>query len=142
MPAWKGGPCPGCSEEVPPKVLRCPTCRTLLDPDLSAHEFDPPEFAPLAEVDGPAIVRPKAERTRCPGCGEELRIATKYAGVPVACKKCGEPMTAGDAERRVALLADCPHCLKEIRVGMKYVGQLVGCKLCGGELMVAERGVS
>ena len=66
MPAWNGGPCPGCAEEVPPRVLRCPSCRTLLDPDLSAHEIPAPEFTPLAEVDGPTIVRPKAERTRCP----------------------------------------------------------------------------
>ena len=139
MPAWNGGPCPGCGEDVPPRVLRCRSCRTLLDPDLSAHEFAPPEFAPLAEVDGPTIVRPKAERTRCPGCGEELRVAAKYAGVPVACKKCGEPMTAGEPELRVAFLADCPHCQKEIRVGMQYVGQLVGCKFCGGQLTVAER---
>ena len=139
MPAWSGGPCPGCQEEVPPRVLRCPSCRTLLDQDLSEHEIAAPEFVPLAEVDGPTVVRPKAERTRCPGCDEELRVAAKYAGVPVACKKCGEPMTAGVAEQRVALIADCPHCHKEIRVGTRYVGQLVGCKFCGGELTVAER---
>jgi hypothetical protein len=120
-------------------VLRCPSCRTLLDPDLSHHEFAPPEFTPLAEVNGPTIVRPKAERTRCPGCREELRIASKYAGVPVACKKCGEPLKAGSPEQRVAYLADCPHCQKEIRVATRYLGQLVGCKFCGGELTVAER---
>ena len=33
MAAWTGGPCPGCGEDVPPKVLRCPACRMLLDPD-------------------------------------------------------------------------------------------------------------
>ena len=139
MPVWNGGLCPGCGEEVPAKVLRCPSCRELLDPELSAHEIQAPEFAPLAEVAGPAIVRPKAERTRCPGCGEELRIAAKYAGVPVACKKCGEPMTAGAPEHRVAFLADCPHCQQEIRVGTRYLGQLVCCKFCDGELKVAER---
>ncbi|WP_246254777.1 hypothetical protein [Alienimonas chondri] len=114
----------------------------MLAPELSEHEFNPPEFTPLAEVDGPTIVRPKGERSRCPGCGEELRVAAKYVGVPVACKKCGEPMTAGTSEHRVAYLADCPHCQKEIRVGIKYVGQRVQCKFCEGELTVSERAAS
>ena len=139
MAAWTGGPCPSCGEDVPPKLLRCPGCRTLLNPDLSEHEIPTPEFAPLAEVDGPVIVRPKAERVECPGCGEPLRVAAKYAGVPVACKHCETPMTPGDGTNRVAWLADCPHCRAEIRVSVKYAGQVVGCKFCGGELKVEER---
>ena len=142
MPAWTGGACPECGEEVPPKLLRCPGCRTLLNPDLSEHEIATPEFAPLAELDGPTVVRPKAERTRCPGCGESLRVAAKYVGVPVACKHCGEPLTAGAPDSRVAWLADCPHCQEEIRVAVKYAGQVVGCKFCGGELKVEERGAA
>ncbi|MEM9702905.1 MAG: hypothetical protein AAF907_10740, partial [Planctomycetota bacterium] len=92
----------------------------LLDPDLSVHEIETPEFQPLAEMGGQTLVRPKAEKAKCPACDEELQIAMKYVGVPVACKKCGEPVTAGDQRNRVALLAECPHCQKEIRIGIRY----------------------
>ena len=139
MAAWTGGACPSCGSDVPPRVVRCPDCRQLLDPDLSAHEVAAPTFAPLPEHAGPPIVRPKAEKARCPKCGEELRVAMKYAGVPVACKKCRGPMTAGDPDRRVAFLADCPHCKKEIRLAAKYEGKRVGCKFCGKELQVQRR---
>ena len=136
MSAWSGGPCPKCGEEVPPKVLRCPECRALLNSDFSDHEFAAPEFAPLAEYDGPPPVRPKAERTRCPNCTEELRVNAKYANVPVACKKCGGRLVPGDAANRISWFADCPHCEEEIRVAVKYEGELVGCKFCGGRLRV------
>ena len=142
MAAWGGGPCPGCGEEVRPRVVRCPDCRTLLDPDLSEHEVAAPTFAPLAEAAGPPLVRPKAEKTRCPGCEHELRVSAKYAGVPVACKKCGEPLTAGSEDLRVAFLADCPHCKKEVRVATKYESKRVGCKFCSGELIVERREVT
>ena len=139
MAAWTGGPCPNCGDDVPPKVLRCPACRTLLDPELSHHEFRPPSFAELPELDAADHVRPKAELTRCPTCDEALRVALKYAGVAVACKKCGGTLTPGEPAARVSWLADCPHCAEEIRVAVKYAGQKVSCKFCGGELRVVER---
>ena len=139
MAVWTGGPCPGCGEDVPAKVLRCPSCRTLLDPELSHHEFRPPEFAALPELDAARHVRPKAELTRCPTCDQALRVALKYAGVAVACKKCGGTLTPGADDARVSWLADCPHCHRELRVAAKYAGAAVGCKFCGGELRVSDR---
>ena len=34
MPAWPGGPCPNCGEDMPPNMVHCRECRTLLNPEL------------------------------------------------------------------------------------------------------------
>ena len=141
MQIWPGGPCPGCGEEMPAKMVHCRECRTLLNPDLSDPSVHMPVFEPLEELN-PADaepgddVEPRGEYTPCPACGEELRVAMKYAGKRVACKHCDTPLTADDDARRRAFYADCPHCEQEIRVAAKYAGKLVGCKKCGGALRV------
>ena len=56
--------------------------------------------------------------TDCPQCGQELRIADKYAGQTGRCDKCGAAITVPGSSLMVApteghatsLLIDCPDC--------------------------------
>ncbi len=162
MPAWPGGPCPGCGLEMPPRLVHCRNCRRLLNEDLREGELVKPEFSPLSEVPGtPATGRATSKRSGaaartktspsreaaaeprgvydgCPACGRELRINRKYAGQMVRCKHCHAgfalPASLAPLPGRRAYYADCPHCRQELRIGAKYYGTRVACKHCGGAI--------
>lgn len=140
MPAWPGGPCPRCGEEMPALVVHCRSCRQLLNDDLEEDTVVEPAFVPLKELAAAATVAPDGVYDECPACGRELRINRKYAGQVVRCKHCRagftlSPHVSPVAGRR-AYYADCPHCRRELRIGAKYWGVQVACKFCGGQLRV------
>lgn len=138
MPAWPGGPCPACGEEMPPRVIHCRNCRRLLNEDLDEDTIVEPAFMPLRELAASHLVEPRGTYEECAACGRELRINRKYAGRVVRCKHCSAGFTLardiGPQPGRRAYYADCPHCRRELRVATKYLGQQVACKFCGGEL--------
>ena len=73
----------------------------------------------------------------CPHCRQELRVARKYAGAHVECKRCHgrfllEP--THPATRPVSFYAECPHCLEELRANWRFRQARVACKLCGGRI--------
>ena len=144
MPAWPGGPCPDCGEEMPPNLLRCQSCRAWLNPDLTRPEPTAPESFHLPELEAGTVSHPVAKAAGhyviCPACRRELRIADRYVGQSVACKFCSESFTVDvspDAEPpRVAFYLNCPHCTQEIRASSRYAGQKVVCKHCDGRLEI------
>lgn len=142
MPAWPGGPCPSCGEDVPENLIRCFNCRTLLNSDLVADSVEIPAFVPLQELDVYVDVVPAGYFVGCPRCDKELRIAKKYVGQKVVCKHCEgsfllEFAPHGNAEM-LALYAACPACQHELRASAKYLGQKVVCKHCSGHLNFVE----
>lgn len=139
MPAWPGGPCPDCGDEMPPRVLRCRTCGALLNSDLQPAPVEAPEFVQLPEITAVSDLTPRGYFVGCPNCEQELRIAAKYLGSQVQCKFCTAPFvfTLENATiRQIALYGDCPHCHQELRIAMKYAGKKVACKLCNGAIRV------
>jgi hypothetical protein len=138
MPAWPGGACPECGEDVPALVVHCRNCRRLLNDDLDEDTVVEPAFVPLKEIAAVATVEPRGVYDECPACGRELRINRKYGGSVVRCKHCDASFTmsrqVGPVPGRVAYYADCPHCDRELRIGVKYLGQQVACKFCRGQL--------
>ena len=137
MPAWPGGPCPECGEVMPANLVRCVTCRALLNHELVVPEVVTPEFVPLPEV---AVVVESSIIgffVECPHCKQELRINAKYNGNYVACKFCKgqfEFRLKPPRVRCLAFYANCPHCSKELRAAEKYKGVNVACKFCNGGL--------
>lgn len=130
---------------MPPKLLRCQTCRAWLNPDLQRPEPPVPESFALPEIDPvseSAIkqVAPAGHYVVCPACRRELRIADEYVGRTVACRYCSEPFAVDispEAEPpRVAFYLACGHCHREIRANPKYIGQRVVCKHCDGGLEI------
>ena len=138
MPAWQGGPCPDCGEEMPPRLIHCRSCRRLLNDDLEDDTIIEPVFVPLQEIKTAIAIVPSGVYEGCPACARELRISSRYEGKFVRCKYCAASFTMApqnEAHRgRKAYFADCPHCQQELRVGIKYLGQKVACKHCSGEL--------
>jgi hypothetical protein len=138
MPAWPGGPCPDCGEDMPALVVHCRNCRRLLNEDLDEDTVVEPAFVPLKVIAAVAISEPRGVYEECPACGRELRINRKYAGKVVRCNHCAAGFTLSrriePRPGRRAYYADCPHCRRELRVGTKYFGQRVLCKFCRGEL--------
>lgn len=138
MPAWPGGPCPDCGDDMPPRIVHCRTCRRLLNEDLEEDTVVEPVFRPLKEVETVAIAEPRGVFQECPACGRELRINRKYAGQVVRCKHCAAGFTLADVmspmKGRNAYYSDCPHCQHELRIGAKYLGQQVACKFCAGQM--------
>ena len=135
MPAWGGGPCPECGDEMPARLIRCATCRALLNPDLVPSEISPPEFSPLPEVAAVIDAPPIGYFVTCPHCAKELRINKRYVGQHVACKFCdGQFQLQLDPPQVAspAFYTNCPHCSKELRVASKYQGMKVACKFCDG----------
>jgi uncharacterized protein (DUF983 family) len=133
MPAWPGGPCPQCGDEMPENLIHCQNCRALLNDDLQADSVEIPEFIPLAEIQCLVEVKAKGYYVLCPHCQEELRVHAKYLGLRVRCKFCQADydLKLGSRELTVkAFYADCPECEEELRVSQKYMGQKVACKLC------------
>ncbi len=140
MPAWPGGPCPDCGDDMPARVLRCRTCGVLLNPELQPAVIEAPEFQLLPEVVLVSDVAANGYFIGCPNCEKELRIAAKYLKQTVQCKICTAPFRfdlADPAIRRIAVYADCPHCRKELRVAVKYLGKKVGCKHCDQAIRVS-----
>src|SRR5690606_18054830 len=137
MPAWDGGPCPDCQDDMPPRLIHCQSCGALLNNDLQPKAIELPEFVPLAEVATMLEARPVGFYVGCPHCERELRIHEKYVGQHVQCKFCRKPFEfAADGNRlaRIAFYTDCPHCRKEIRAAQKYLGAKVACKFCDGAI--------
>ncbi len=141
MPAWPGGPCPICSDDMPPNVIHCQTCRALLNEDLSADSVEIPQFQPLQEIAVIVEVEPRGFHICCPKCNQELRINRKYHGQQVSCKYCEKPFLFDlnkDSIRANAFYSTCPHCSGELRAATKYYGERVVCKECEGEIQFIE----
>lgn len=141
MPAWNGGPCPDCLDDMPPRLIHCQTCGALLNPDLQPKAVELPEFVPLKEVESMMEAKPVGFYVGCPHCTRELRIHGKYVGQRVQCKFCRKPFEFGASNNgasKLAFYTDCPHCHKEIRAAQKYLGAKVACKLCDGAIHFVE----
>ena len=138
MPAWPGGLCPQCGDEMPARIVHCRSCRLLLNDDLEVDTVVEPVFMPLQEISSMATIEPRGIFDDCPACGRELRAARKYAGQQVRCKHCGAGFTLGgqigSRSGPKAWFADCPHCRRELRIAAKYAAQRVACNFCGGEI--------
>ena len=141
MPAWPGGPCPECGDEMPPNLVHCQTCRALLNPDLEPDSIEIPAFQPLQEIECMVDVEPRGYYVSCPQCQQELRINRKYAGKKVQCKICGGQFDLYlQSSRTLAFYAQCPHCDQELRAAMKYLGTKVACKRCHGHIQLIGAG--
>jgi hypothetical protein len=137
MPAWSGGPCPQCGEEMPPNLVHCQICRALLNTDLNDDSVEIPEFQPLQEIVAMVEVELRGYYISCPSCQQELRIARKYVGKQVQCKICRKDFRLtvdGGAISTIGFFADCPHCKEELRSSPKYLGMKVVCKHCRGHI--------
>lgn len=137
MPAWPGGPCPECGEDMPANLVRCVSCRALLNHELVVPDIIAPEFVPLTEVEAVVDARIVGFFVECPHCRKELRINARYHGNYVACKLCQGQFEFRVNPPRVRVLAfysNCPHCAKELRAAEKYKGVNVACKFCNGGL--------
>jgi len=133
MPAWPGGPCPQCGEEMPENLIHCQNCRALLNDELEPDSIEVPEFIPLEEINSMVEVKAKGYYVQCPHCTQELRVNSKYVGQRVGCKICKATynLLLDSPELKVnAFYADCPECGEELRVAQKYMGQKVACKHC------------
>ena len=142
MPAWSGGPCPECGEEMPENLIHCQNCRALLNEELDEDAIAVPEFIPLAEIESMVEVKPKGYYVKCPHCTQELRVGSKYVGLRVGCKICGATynLFIDSPELNVkAFFADCPECKEELRVAQKYMGQKVACKNCQARIEFVPR---
>ncbi len=141
MPAWPGGHCPDCNDQMPPLLIHCQSCGALLNTDLRPKPVELPEFVPLQEVESMIDTRPLGYYVSCPHCRQELRIHSKYVGQRVQCKYCRKPFLFSFDNgqlKRIAFYTDCPHCNKEIRAADKYMGAKVACKFCSGALQFVE----
>jgi len=137
MPAWPGGPCPSCGEEMPPQLVHCQLCRALLNPELESDSVEIPAFIPLQEISAMVEIELKGYYVNCPHCRDELRINRKYVGKNVQCKHCSGTFlldVSGDGVTVKAFFAPCPHCNDELRAAPKYMGEKVACKHCGGKI--------
>ena len=137
MPAWPGGPCPQCGDDMPPNLVHCQVCRALLNDDFVPDSVEIPEFRPMKEIDSMVEVEPRGFYVACPRCQQELRIARKYVGKGVRCKICQHDFHLDiydKAIRTVAFFASCPHCQEELRSSPKYIGMKVVCKHCRGHI--------
>ncbi len=145
MPAWPGGPCPNCGEDMPEKMIHCRECRTLLNKDLVRDSVEVPKFSPLPEIAAMIDVPVRGIYLDCPSCGEELKIHLEYFGNRVMCKHCSSPFLlehGNPAVEKGAFYADCPECDERLRFSRKYLGQKVACRYCGGKLNLLPSGVT
>lgn len=142
MPAWPGGPCPVCGEDMPENLVHCQACRALLNDDLDPDSIHVPEFIPLQELDSMIEVSPRGYFVICSSCDQELRINRKYIGKRVQCKLCESPvdldLNSGKSIVK-AFFADCPHCSKELRAAMKYMDTKASCKFCEGAIHFVDK---
>ena len=141
MAAWPGGPCPSCGEDMPPNMVHCRTCRTLLNPELERDSVEVPVFIPLQELDAMVDISPIGIFVDCPQCTQELKIHKKYLGQRVLCKFCSADFRLDPVKPAIAasdVYSKCPHCDQELRFARKYVGVRVACRFCGGKLNITE----
>ncbi len=139
MPAWPGGPCPKCGEEMPQNSVQCQSCRCLLKATTSDRAKSVLEYLKLQEISNVVEAPVAGYHVQCPHCEEELRINRKYVGMAVACKHCSGQFQLDVTSSRIrtkAFYVGCPHCDKELRVAPKYIGQNVACKFCGGHVKI------
>jgi len=142
MPAWPGGPCPNCGEDIPANIVSCRNCRTLLNSDLQRDSVEVPAFVPLQEIGTLIDLEPSGVWLACPSCLQELRIGFKYFGKKVQCKHCAKPFRPKRDSRSVHtadVYGRCPHCEESLRFARKYIGQKVACKHCHGRLNIVAR---
>jgi hypothetical protein len=141
MPAWLGGPCPDCGQDMPAKLIHCQFCRCLLNDELHCSDVEVPEFFELKEISSVIDAEVRGYYIQCPHCDEELRINRKYTGADVACKHCRGQFRLDISSPRIltkAFYTGCPYCEKELRVASKYVGQKVACKFCEGHVHIRQ----
>lgn len=141
MPAWPGGLCPQCGQDMPANLVHCQFCRALLNSDLYRSDVEIPAFFELQEVDNLMDAEVAGYFVLCPHCERELRINKKYSGSGVACKFCSGQFKLDVSDPKVkvkAFFMPCPHCTKELRVAPKYLGKNVSCKLCSGHCHIQQ----
>lgn len=141
MPAWPGGPCPKCGENMPENMVHCRNCRYLLNQDLEHSSVEIPTFMPLQELDSFVEQTPRGFYIACPHCDRELRVNAKYTDQQVACNYCSGAFRLSLDNPKLDVLglyADCPHCQKMLRISRKYVGIKVACNYCTGRLVLVE----
>lgn len=141
MPAWPGGPCPQCGEQMPPNVVHCRNCRALLNADLDPDSVEIPQFIPLQEIDSYVELHPEGYHVSCPLCDRELRINVKYLDQRVSCNICAGAFRfdlSNPHIDKIAMWASCPHCTRHLRMAAKYAGAKVACKFCGGKIMILD----
>jgi len=161
MPAWPGGPCPECGDDMPPNLITCQTCRALLNSDLQQTYVDIPEFIPLEEITldeqsdsqgsvvtkspvqpqtSPVIlIEAKGIFRNCPKCREELKVPRAYLNQSVCCNHCQAPFVCDATtvnEYFVASYVDCPHCSQRIRASREFTNQNVLCNHCSQPLHI------
>jgi hypothetical protein len=137
MPAWPGGPCPQCGDEMPKNLVHCRTCRALLNDDLDPDSVEIPEFISLKEIASMVEVELDGYYVACPHCKRELRVGSKYVDEKVQCKFCDSLFAmdfANPTLKMKAFYSTCPHCKEELRAAPKYMGMKVACKHCGGKI--------
>lgn len=88
MSAWPGGPCPDCGDDMPANLVRCATCRALLNPELKPADIMPYQPVRLQEVDSFVEADLVGYFVGCPRCRRKLRVHGKYDGQKVACRFC------------------------------------------------------
>jgi len=142
MPAWPGGPCPVCGEDMPERMVHCRNCRAMLNTDLESDSIEIPAFVPLQEIASYISLPIRGYFIPCPSCQRELRINEKYAGKKVSCKHC-ESTFRFDPNAQVKgeplqVYVYCPHCDERLRVARRYLGAKVACKSCKGELVIED----
>jgi hypothetical protein len=139
MPAWPGGNCPECGEQVPANVIRCTCCRALLNSDLAIKPIAPPEFVPLPELTTCVDAPFRGVYLACPACTRELRINLSLFGQHVECRFCHHPFDLNRSKvTPSAGYASCPHCNQELRAATKYLGMKVSCRHCHGSIRLVD----
>lgn len=139
MPAWPGGPCPHCGEEMPPNMIHCRICRTLLNLELEKESVEIPVFIPLQEVESLVEITPVGLFVECANCHQELKINRKYLGQRVECKFCASDFRLDPNAPAIAdadSYAVCPHCNETLRFARKYLGNKVACRFCQGRVHI------
>lgn len=142
MPAWPGGPCPQCGEDMPANLVHCQICRELLNEDLEHDTVEIPAFHPLKELSVRCDASPIGFFFQCHQCQKELRVHKKYLGKQVSCNFCKAPffldLDSGRSKSQGFYTA-CPHCHQELRIAHKYLGTTASCKFCHGHIQLLEK---
>ena len=141
MPAWPGGPCPQCGDDMPQNMIHCRTCRQLLNLELEKDSVEVPTFVPLQEVESVFEITPVGLFVECTSCHQELKINRKYLGQRVQCKFCSADFKL-DPTSNAVMGADsysqCPHCQEQLRYSSKYIGSKVACRFCSGKVHILK----
>ncbi|QDT49495.1 hypothetical protein Pan258_35450 [Symmachiella dynata] len=141
MPAWPGGPCPTCNEDMPANLLRCVNCRTMLNDELELESVEIPPYEPLKEIESCLDAKPRGYYVGCPHCHKRLRINAQYLGKRLNCRKCSKTFTLTLSDPKIKNLGfylDCPSCEERLKVAQKYAGQMVKCKFCSSMLQFID----